>query len=458
MQEPISLNDGTREVISPTRRSVLAGGVAAAALPLVHIRSARAAGSLSVAFWDHWVPAGNDVMRKQVQAWADKNKVDVQMDFITSIGSKNILTLAAEAQARSGHDVQTFPLWEAQNHRERLMPMDDVVGRLSEKYGAPSQVMEYLGKYKGHWIAVPTSSGTQDKGPCGRISVLKEKAGLDVVSMYPTDGPPSDAAKNWTLDAHLKAAEACSKAGMPFGIGLGVTADSVDTAGSLFHAFGAEVVNAKGEITLDTDPVHQVLEHAAKLVKWLPPDAVSYDDASNNRALISGKAALIWNPPSAWAVAKRDAPQIAADCWTFPAPAGPKGRFMPFGPFQWGVWQFAQNKSAGKELIEYLMQSDNVQARCDVVQGYDLPPFPKMQEEFKVWSEVGPPKGTVYNYPNRKIYDQVQSIACAPAPAEIAVQIYNRGTLPTMFAKLQSGQTMKQVIAWAQDELEGFVR
>ncbi len=56
---------------------------------------------------------------------------------------------------------------------------------------------------------------------------------------------------------------------------------------------------------------------------------MSYDDASNNRALISGASALIWNPLSAWAVARRDAPDVAKDCWTFPACAGPKGRFTP---------------------------------------------------------------------------------------------------------------------------------
>lgn len=440
-----------------SRRGALKLGAAATALPLVHIRTAGAAGKLTIAFWDHWVPAGNDVMRKQVQAWADKNKVEVQADFITSVGLKNLLTLAAEAQAKRGHDVQSLPLWEVQNHRDLLVPMDDVVGRLSEKYGPPNEVMEYLGKHNGHWLAVPTSSGTQNKGPCGRISILKEKAGLDVQAMYPAQDVATDAAKNWTWDAHLKAAEACSKAGMPFAIGLGTTADSVDTAGSLFHAFGAEVVNAKGEITVDSDAVRQVLEHAQRLVKWLPPDAVSYDDASNNRALISGKSALIWNPPSAWAVAKRDAPTVAADSWTFPAPAGPKGRFMPVGPFQWGVWQFAENKSAGKDIIEYLMQRENVEARCNAVSGYDLPPYPKMLD-FKVWENVEPPKGTVFNYPNRPVHDQKPSIACAPAPPEIAVQIYNRGTLPTMFAKLQSGQSIKQTIAWAQEELEGYVR
>ena len=71
-----------------SRRRAVKLGAAAAALPLVHIRTAGAAGTLNVGFWDHWVPGANDVMRKQVQTWADKNKVEVTADFITSTGGK----------------------------------------------------------------------------------------------------------------------------------------------------------------------------------------------------------------------------------------------------------------------------------------------------------------------------------------------------------------------------------
>ena len=192
-------------------------------------------------------------------------------------------------------------------------------------------------------------------------------------------------------------------------------------------------------------------------MKFLPADAVSYDDASNNRALISGQSALIWNPPSAWAVAKRDAPQVAADCWTFPAPKGPKGRFLPLGAFSFGIWQFSKNKSAAKELIEYLSQREQVEERDNVVIGYDVPPFVSMTN-FPIWSDVEPPKGTVYNYPIRKSSGQESHMAVSPAPPDIAVQIYNRGTMPTMLAKLRSGQSIKQVMDWAQQEVEGFAR
>jgi ABC-type glycerol-3-phosphate transport system substrate-binding protein len=328
------------------RRKALKLAAASAVLPLVHIRTGRAAGKVSIGFWDHWVPEGNAVMQKQVEAWGAKNQVEVQADFITSNGSKNLLTIAAEAQAKTGHDVEAFPTWEVHNNADLLEPMDDVMKRLTDKYGQINHVCDYLAKIKGHWMAIPTSSGTQYKGPCGRISLLKDMAGIDVVGMYPAKAEHTKASDGWTWDAFLSAAEACQKGGKTFGMGLGQTSDSVDSIGILFRAFGAELVDKDGNIAVKSDNVRKVLEYSQKFVKALPDDAVSYDDASNNRALISGQSALIFNPPSAWAVAKRDAPAIAADTRSFQAPAGTEGRFAPYLPYFWGVWGFSKNKTA----------------------------------------------------------------------------------------------------------------
>ncbi|MBN8898399.1 MAG: ABC transporter substrate-binding protein, partial [Rhodospirillales bacterium] len=195
-----------------TRRQALKIGAAAAALPLVHIRTGHAAGKVSIAFWDHWVPSGNAVMKQQVEAWGAKNQVEVQADFVTSVGNKNILTIAAEAQAKTGHDVQAYPTWEVQNQAELMEPLDDVMKTLSDQYGQVNQVCEYLAKIKGHWMAIPTSSGTQYKGPAGRISVLKDKAGLDVQAMYPAKEGHTKESDAWTWDALLAAGEACAKA------------------------------------------------------------------------------------------------------------------------------------------------------------------------------------------------------------------------------------------------------
>lgn len=71
------------------------------------------------------------------------------------------------------------------------------------------------------------------------------------------------------------------------------------------------------------------------------------------------------------------APAVAADCWTFPAPSGPAGSFTPFLPFHWGVWEFSQNKSAGKDLLEWLMQREQIEPGCVAAEGYDIPPLPQ---------------------------------------------------------------------------------
>ena len=272
-----------------TRRSALQLGTAAAALPLVHIRTAGAAGKLTVGFWDHWIPKANDAMNKQVNAWAEKNKVEVTIDYITSNGFKIQVTQAAEAQAGTGHDTLPFYNWEVQTYADKLEPVDDVIQNLSGQFGKYSPIHEYLAKTTGHWAAVPSSTGTLNLTCCGRISMLKQFAGIDILAMYPAGKSDPKAAEGWNYDAFLKAAEACSKAGYPFGLGLGQTGNSVNNTGIMYAAFGAELVNAKGEITVDSPTVHALLDYTRKLAAFLPQDTVSYDDASNNRALISGQ-------------------------------------------------------------------------------------------------------------------------------------------------------------------------
>jgi ABC-type glycerol-3-phosphate transport system substrate-binding protein len=438
-----------------TRRHFItttAASTAVVAMP--YVRGSHAAGKLSIGFWDHWVPGANDTSRALVEEWAAKEKVDVQIDYITSQGNKLLLTIAAEAQARSGHDILATVTWLPHANANSLEPVDDVMELLIEQNGPVNPTVEYLGKADGHWLAVPATSGSQMKGPCSRIDLMKQYAGIDVQAMYPAGAPPK--ADQWTYDTFLKAAEACHKAGYPFGIGLGVTADSVDTAGAIFQAFGAALVDAKGDITVKTDPVRQALEYYAKLSKFFPADAPSWDDASNNKWLISGRGALIMNPPSAWAVAKRDAPQVAEQCWTHGMPAGPKGRFGPFLPFFWGIWAFSKNKSAAKSLLTFLSQPSSAERLVEASGGFDLPSFANLMN-FKTWADAGPPKGTLYHYPNRDNH-QILSIAAAPAPPKIAVQIYTQGLMTKMTVRHMQGEPMERTLAWAENEAEGFMR
>jgi hypothetical protein len=431
--------------------------VSGAAIAAPYVRGAHAAGKLACGFWDHWVPKANDTMTKLCKEWGEKEKVEVSLDFITSIGEKNRLTIMAESQARAGHDILAFPTWYAADQAQNLVPVDDIMKGLIDQHGAVTKVVEYLGKVKGHWVAVPATVGTQAKPPCARLDLFKQHVGWDPREAYPADAPPNPAmAAQWTWDFFLQAAEKCHKAGFPFGMPMSHLSDSVDWTGAVFASFGAQLVDEEGKITVKSDAVRQVLEWYKKLVAVLPPDVFAWDDAGNNKWLVAGKGALIMNPPSAWAVAKRDAPQICEQLWTFASPAGPKGRFTPSLPYFWGIWNFSTNQSAAKSLLTHLSQRDSVEQLVKASVGYDLPSFAKLND-FKTWSEEGPPKGTLYHYPTR---DQIASIAAAPAPVNIANQIYTQGTMTKMVAQYtqQGGKTMEQTMAWAVNELEGFMR
>lgn len=438
------------------RDLLLAGaGVAAAgtlAAPMVHAQGS--AGTLRCGFWDHWVPAGNGILRELCAEWGQRNRVNVQVDFITSVGNQNLLTIAAQAQSRSGHDILSFPTWEPASKAELLEPVDDVMGRLATKYGAVNAAAEYLGKIKGKWVAIPAVSGTQMKPACVRFDLLQQHAGIDIRAMWPAENKAGPGAETWNWDTFLMAAEKCHAAGVPFGMPMGSFTDAVDTVGAIFASFGASVMDDKGNVTVRGNAkLRTAVEYLVRLSRFLPSDVWAWDDASNNRALISGRSALIFNPPSAWAVAKRDNPQVSENCWTVPMPAGPEGRFTPYLPYFWGIWSFSRNKTAAKGLLEFLSERTSAERQTTTSNGYDIPPFLSMSD-FPIWENEGPPKGTVFNYPQKAHHNARTSVAFAPAPAEFAVQAYTNALNTKTIARIaQAGESVDQALNWLEREL-----
>jgi len=440
-----------------TRRTVLkSAALATTAFGMPFVHGAHAAGKLSCGFWDHWVPGANEPLAKLCREWADKEKVDLQIDFITTQGDKLNLTIAAEAQAKSGHDVLQMGDWYAAAQADNLEPVDELVNSLIAEHGKLVQGSEYIGRQKGRWIAVPTGIQTTAMTPCARIDHFKQYVGLDVTKMYPVGPPDKELADAWTWDNFLAAAEKCAKAGYPFGMPLSTWSDAVNWVSAVFASCGASLVDEEGNIVVKSEAVKGVLEWSKKAVPFFPPSAFAWDNAANNKWLISGQGALIMNPPGAWAVAVRDAPEIAAQLWTFHSPKGPKGRFDPTNFGFWGIWNFSPNRAAAKSLLAHLSTRASVEKLVAGSHGVDIPPFEKLRD-FKTWEEEKPPVGTLYNYPPRG--DVISLLAGYPAPASIGTQMFAQGTICKMVAQCtQQGKSIDAAIDFAQTELEGFSR
>jgi len=443
-----------------TRREFLkTATVGAAALSTIGFpRVSRGAGKLTLALWDHWVKPANNVVVEIINEWGKANKVEVQVDFFPTIGDKLSLTGAAEARAGAGHDVITLWQWDAVAHKEKLEPLDKIAEEVQKRHGPYTDNAKYMTFQDWKWIAIPSAIGSHTYPLETRMDLWKKHAGIDVVDIFPPDVKKRSKAKvdAWDWKMFLEGAKKVHAAGIPVGMQISNCNDSNQWLFPLFLSYGSVLMNEKDEITVESDATLQALEFCKEIVKYMPSDIYGWDDAGNNRFIISGKGSAIHNPPSAWAVAKRDNPDVAAQIWHHDMPRGPKGRFRGSLLFSWGIWKFTKNKSAAMDLLLYLSVKEQQWKLITASEGYDVPQLPSLYDH-PVWNEIGPPKGGQYNYMIRG--DERLIVPGWPAKPDMAQQIFSRWILPTMVGKVTSaGTAPKEAMKWAAKELEAYKR
>src|SRR5258707_7030514 len=156
------------------RQFVAAPATTSAALVAApYVRGAYAAAKLSIGFWDHWVPGANKPLTDLVNEWAEKAKVEVRIDYITSQGNKLLVTVAAEAQAKTGHDILAMATWLPHANAELLEPVNDIMAPIIKQNGEVDDTVKYLDQTNGYWLGVSACFVLLHKGPCTRIDMLK---------------------------------------------------------------------------------------------------------------------------------------------------------------------------------------------------------------------------------------------------------------------------------------------
>ena len=447
-------------ITKPTRRDFLqtTAIVTSAALAAPYVKSAHSAGKVSVALWDHWVPGANEATRQVIEDWGRANNIDVVVDFFElGTASANLYpTLEAEAHARSGHDLVWLWDLDVPLFKDLLEPVDDLVEALESEYGPFAENADYLARYDGTWRAVAAPSGSSSYPMVSRLDLWKQHAGIDLQAMFPAGTRDPDEVKGWTYPAFLEGCKKLHAAGYPFGNPISDWSDSAMWLAPLLLGFGSQLMTADGDIAVDSDGTRAGLEFLKELTEYMPEDIYEWDNASNNRWIIEGKGSAIYNPPSAWAVAKEEAPGVAAQLWHHDVPAGPSGRYRGAQPVFFGIWTFAANKPAARDLLLYLGQRDQVFKIVRGSQGFDTP-LQAAFSDHEVWQKAGPPAGTLYNYPVHG--DEVQVIPGYPAPPHIAEKIAGADLIANLVAKVtRDGQSTGDAIAWAEAELEKILK
>jgi Bacterial extracellular solute-binding protein len=447
-------------ITKPTRRDFLRTTAIATstALAAPYVKSARSAGKVSVAFWDHWVPGANETAQQVIEDWAAANEVEVVVDFLASGTAENPLAqaIAAEASDRSGHDLVWLWDWQVTRYRDALEPVDGLVEALIAEYGPFAENASYLAQHDGTWRAVAAPGGSHSYPMVSRLDLWQEHAGIDLQAMFPAGQRDRAAAAAWTYQAFLEGCKKLHAAGYPFGNPISPASDSEMWLAPLMLAFGSQLMTGDGNVTVDSEGTRAALDFLKELTRYMPEDIYGWENVSNNRWIIEGKGSAIHNPPSAWAVAKDEAPNVAAQLWHHDVPAGPSGHYRGAEPAFLGIWSFAANKASAKDLITHLCQRDQVAKIAAGSQGYDTP-LQAAFSDIDVWQKEGPPAGTLYNYPVQG--DEVQVIPGYPAPPSIAEKISDTALIATLVAKVtHEDQPPDQAIAWAEGELERMLK
>jgi multiple sugar transport system substrate-binding protein len=383
---------------------------------------------LTVLSFNHFVPQSDEELKKQAAEFSRRAKVKVTIDSIAGLQLPAKLT--AEVQTGAGHDVVALPRSSPYLYKKQLANLDDLAEELGARDGGWYDFSRDYTYVDGHW------KGLYWLWACFPGSYNKrqfDEAGFGVPD---------------TWEDLLKAGRVLKKRGHPVGIAISQTGDANTTFWSILWSYGGKVLEADGKtIAMRTPEMEATLEYYKNLYhEAMDNEVLSWDDASNNRCLVSGKCSWIHNPSSAYETARTKNMPIHEDLYFHPTPAGPAGRYWGLGGNALGMWNFSKQIDLGKEFLRFLYDRENFNAWIAASFGFNQPPL-RYYENHPVWSQN--PKTAIFP----KEAESARARGWPAKPNEYIQIIENNYILPNMAAKAVTGTPLKEAIAWGEGEV-----
>ncbi|PYN30501.1 MAG: hypothetical protein DME01_27105 [Candidatus Rokuibacteriota bacterium] len=378
--------------------------------------------------WNHFVPASDDELRRQAEAFGKQAGVTVRVDTIAhlQLPSKR----AAEAQAQSGHDMiltgGADPFLFEKQHAE----VGDLIDELGKKFGGWYPFAREGSHTASGWKAVPWFWVSF---PATYNMTHFRQAGLE---------PP----KTW--DELLRHGKILKKQGNPVGIAISHCADANSTFWSVLWCYGGKVLEADGRtVAIKSDQTERVIEWYKELYRdAMEPEVLSWDDASNNRCILAGKCSWIHNPISPYAAALAKSMPIADEINHHSSPAGPAGTHSAPPINGIGIWKFSKHVPLAKDFIRFLFQKENYDAWIAASNAFNHPPL-KHLADHPIWAKN--PKLAML--PKEAEYAHERGWPAKPNAAVQLVQV--NYVLPDMVAKAVNGMPTKRAMDWGQEQV-----
>jgi len=383
--------------------------------------------------WNHFVPASDDELRRQAAVFGKDAGVAVRVDTIAHLQLP--ARYAAEAQAQSGHDLIFSGGATPFLYEQMLADVGDIVDEFGKKFGGWYPFAAETAQTKSGWRAIPwfwvSFPGTYNQAHF-------RAAGLE---------PP----KTWA--ELLRDGKILKKMGHPVGIAISHCNDAHTTYWSVAWSYGAKVVEADSKTpAINSDRTAQVIEWYKELYRdAMEPEVLSWDDAGNNRFILSGKGSWIHNPISPYNYALANKLPIADDLNHHRSLAGPAGIHSAPPILGLGIWKFSKNQQVAREFVRFLFRKDNFADWVVASNGFNHPPLRSLADH-PIWSQN--PKLAML--PGEAEFAHPRGWPGRPTDAVQRIDI--NFVMADMLAKAVNGMAVKRAMEWAQDQIAAALK
>ena len=326
------------------KAAIITGGTAAGLHALSQMAHAQAKTKLRLWLFKSFVTAGNDILAKQVEAWAKERNVDVETDWAT-FGDREQKFVAA-IEAGNPPDMAEMNYQGPMRYKPALR---DVTKLTKEIAGARGGILPYAERYVligSQYFGVPRLAFP------GGFFIRRDI--LDAKGIKPPK----------TYDPEvIEMAKKCQDPAKDLW-GLGQTLNRCDDGDgfmqNILWSYGGGSWDKDGKPALATTFFKenlQALQFAVDTIqkhKIQPPGVMGWNDVSNNEAYLAGKIVSTNNGASLYYAMVAKKHPLAEKTQVILNPGGPAGSFSGTGAYNWGIFSKTKHADLCEDLIRYV--------------------------------------------------------------------------------------------------------
>jgi multiple sugar transport system substrate-binding protein len=326
------------------RTAVVTGGTAAGLAVLRKMAHAQTGPTLRVWLFKSFVTDGNEILARQVEAWAKERKVQVEMDWASFRDREQ--KFVAGIEAGNPPDVAEMNYQGPMRYRPALRDVTALAKDIAAARGGLLPYAERVVSLGGQYYGVARLAFPG--GLFVRKDLLDAK-GLKMPKVYDPD-----------VVEMAKKCQDPSQDLWGFGQTLNRSDDGNGFMQSILWDYGGSAWDKDGKPALATTYLKQNLEALKFAVdtiqkhKIQPPGVMGWTDVNNNEAYMAGKLVSTNNGASLYYAMVAKKHPLAAKTQVALTPGGPAGSFVAAGAYNWGIFKASKHAELSEDLIRWV--------------------------------------------------------------------------------------------------------